>query len=97
MVKTLCRILDEEQPRADGKPYASQITFVADRPGHDRRYAIDHATITAELGWRPSESFETGLRKTVRWYLDHTAWVADVTSGAYRDWVGKHYAAESRP
>ena len=97
VVTLLCRILDQESPRADGKPYSSQITFVADRPGHDRRYAIDHATITAELGWRPSESFETGLRKTVRWYLDHAAWVADVTSGAYRDWVGKHYAAESRP
>ena len=97
VVTLLCRILDQESPRSDGKPYSSQITFVADRPGHDRRYAIDHATITAELGWRPSESFETGLRKTVRWYLDHTDWVADVTSGASRDWVGKHYAAESRP
>ena len=97
VVTLLCRILDQESPRADGKPYSSQITFVADRPGHDRRYAIDHATITAELGWQPSESFETGLRKTVRWYLDHTDWVADVTSGAYREWVGKHYAVESRP
>ena len=95
VVTALCRILDEEHPRADGQPYATQITFVTDRPGHDRRYAIDHAKITAELGWRPSESFETGLRKTVRWYLDHAAWVADVTSGGYRDWVGKHYAAES--
>ena len=97
VVKILCAALDTESPRADGKSYATQITFVKDRAGHDRRYAIDHATITAELGWRPSESFETGLRKTVRWYLDHAAWVADVTSGAYRDWVGKHYAAESRP
>jgi dTDP-glucose 4,6-dehydratase len=96
VVTLLCRILDEEHPRADGKPYATQITFVTDRPGHDRRYAIDHAKITAELGWRPSESFETGLRKTVRWYLDHADWVADVTSGAYRDWVGKHYAASGR-
>ena len=95
VVRALCRILDEEHPRADGQPYATQITFVTDRPGHDRRYAIDHAKITAELGWRPSESFETGLRKTVRWYLDHAAWVADVTSGGYREWVGKHYAAES--
>ena len=95
VVRALCRILDEEQPRADGQPYATQITFVTDRPGHDRRYAIDHAKITAELGWRPSESFETGLRKTVRWYLDHADWVADVTSGGYREWVGKHYAAES--
>jgi dTDP-glucose 4,6-dehydratase len=95
VVTALCRILDEEHPRADGQPYATQITFVTDRPGHDRRYAIDHGKITAELGWRPSESFETGLRKTVRWYLDHAAWVADVTSGGYREWVGKHYAAES--
>ena len=92
VVTMLCRILDEEQPRADGKPYATQITFVADRPGHDRRYAIDHAKIRGELGWRPSESFETGLRKTVRWYLDHAAWVADVTSGAYRDWIDRQYA-----
>ena len=95
VVKLLCGILDEEQPRADGRPYAEQITFVADRPGHDRRYAIDHTKITGELGWQPSDSFETGLRKTVRWYLDHAAWVADVTSGAYRDWVGKQYAAGS--
>jgi dTDP-glucose 4,6-dehydratase len=69
---------------------------VADRPGHDRRYAIDHAKISGELGWRPRESFETGLRKTVRWYLDHAAWVADVTSGAYRDWIDRQYAGTER-
>ncbi len=91
VVNLLCGILDEEHPRADGKSYASQITYVTDRPGHDRRYAINHDKITSELGWRPSESFASGLRKTVRWYLDHGGWVADVTSGAYRDWVGRHY------
>jgi dTDP-glucose 4,6-dehydratase len=93
VVNLLCRILDEDKPRADGKPYATQITYVTDRPGHDRRYAINHEKITSELGWRPSESFDSGLRKTVRWYLDHPQWVADVTSGAYRDWVNSHYAA----
>jgi len=93
VVNLLCTILDEEHPRADGKSYATQITYVTDRPGHDRRYAINHGKITSELGWRPSESFASGLRKTVRWYLDHGGWVADVTSGAYRDWVGRHYTA----
>ncbi len=93
VVNLLCRILDEEEPRADGKSYATQITYVTDRPGHDRRYAIDHGKITSELGWQPSESFESGLRKTVRWYLDHAQWVADVTSGAYRDWINRNYAA----
>lgn len=95
VVNLLCTILDEEHPRADGKSYATQITYVTDRPGHDRRYAINHGKITSELGWRPSESFASGLRKTVRWYLDHGGWVADVTSGAYRDWVGRHYTATS--
>jgi len=92
VVHTLCRILDEERPRADGKPYAEQITYVKDRPGHDRRYAIDARKITDELGWTPAETFETGIRRTVRWYLDHQPWVANVTSGAYRDWIAKHYA-----
>lgn len=95
VVNLLCTILDEEHPRGDGKSYATQITYVTDRPGHDRRYAINHGKITSELGWRPSESFASGLRKTVRWYLDHGGWVADVTSGAYRDWVGRHYTATS--
>jgi dTDP-glucose 4,6-dehydratase len=92
VVHTLCRILDEEQPRTDGKPYAEQITYVKDRPGHDRRYAIDARKITGELGWSPAETFETGIRRTVRWYLDHQPWVANVTSGAYRDWIATHYA-----
>jgi dTDP-glucose 4,6-dehydratase len=94
VVRTLCSLLDELSPRADGRPYSEQITFVADRPGHDRRYAIDAGKIEREFGWKPAETFETGLRKTVRWYLDHPDWVANVTSGAYRDWVGKHYGGQ---
>lgn len=91
VVTTLCAMLDELQPRADGLPYASQITYVTDRPGHDRRYAIDAGKIERELGWKPAETFESGIRKTVQWYLDHPQWVANVTSGAYRDWVKQHY------
>ncbi|MCE4068981.1 MULTISPECIES: dTDP-glucose 4,6-dehydratase [Pseudomonas] len=92
VVHTLCDILDEEQPRTDGRSYREQITFVKDRPGHDRRYAIDASKLERELGWRPAETFETGIRKTVRWYLEHQDWVNNVTSGAYREWVGKQYA-----
>jgi dTDP-glucose 4,6-dehydratase len=92
VVRTLCAILDRESPRPDGRSYAEQITFVKDRPGHDRRYAIDARKIESELGWRPSETFETGLRKTVRWYLDHAEWVRQVTSGEYRTWVATQYA-----
>jgi dTDP-glucose 4,6-dehydratase len=91
VVHTLCAILDELSPRADGKSYREQITFVADRPGHDRRYAIDARKLERELGWRPAETFASGIRKTVQWYLDHPAWVAHVTSGAYRAWLGQHY------
>lgn len=91
VVEALCALLDELQPRSDGESYRSQITFVKDRPGHDRRYAIDAGKIERELGWRPAETFATGLRKTVKWYLDHAEWVADVTSGAYRDWTKMHY------
>jgi dTDP-glucose 4,6-dehydratase len=91
VVRILCAILDEEQPRTDGKSYTSQITYVADRPGHDRRYAIDARKLERELGWKPQETFETGIRKTVRWYLDHQDWVANITSGAYRDWVERQY------
>jgi dTDP-glucose 4,6-dehydratase len=93
VVHTLCDILDELQPRADGQSYRTQITFVKDRPGHDQRYAIDASKLERELGWKPAETFETGIRKTVRWYLDHQAWVQNVTSGAYREWVGKQYGA----
>ncbi|MSQ64853.1 MAG: dTDP-glucose 4,6-dehydratase [Limnohabitans sp.] len=91
VVHTLCALLDELQPRADGNSYAAQITFVKDRAGHDRRYAIDAGKISSELGWRPQETFEAGLRKTVQWYLDNPDWVANVTSGQYRQWVDLHY------
>ncbi len=93
VVRTLCAILDQESPRADGQSYAAQITFVKDRPGHDRRYAIDASKIERELGWRPAETFDTGIRKTVRWYLEHQAWVQNVTSGSYRNWIERQYAA----
>lgn len=92
VVHTLCDILDHEKPRADERSYREQITFVKDRPGHDRRYAIDASRLERELGWRPAETFETGIRKTVRWYLENQTWVTNVTSGAYREWVGKQYA-----
>jgi dTDP-glucose 4,6-dehydratase len=91
IVHAVCALLDEMQARADGKPYAAQINFVADRPGHDRRYAIDARKISDALGWKPAETFETGLRKTVRWYLDHPDWVQEVQSGAYRQWISRQY------
>jgi dTDP-glucose 4,6-dehydratase len=91
VVKTICHILDELKPRSDGKSYAEQITFVTDRPGHDRRYAIDASKIERELGWRPAETFDTGIRKTVQWYLDNPVWVEGVVSGSYRDWLQKQY------
>ncbi len=90
VVETMCRILDEQRP---GRDYRGQIAFVKDRPGHDRRYAIDAAKIQRELGWAPSETFETGLARTVRWYLDNDAWLAAVTSGEYHKWVSLNYAA----
>jgi dTDP-glucose 4,6-dehydratase len=93
VVHTLCTILDELNPRVDGKPYKEQITYVKDRPGHDRRYAIDASKIERELGWKPAETFETGIKKTVQWYLDNQSWVENVTSGAYQNWVGKQYNA----
>ena len=92
IVKTVCALLDELRPKADGSSYATQITYVTDRPGHDRRYAIDARKLEAELGWKPAETFETGIRKTVQWYLDHPQWVQNVQSGAYREWVSKNYA-----
>jgi dTDP-glucose 4,6-dehydratase len=91
VVTTLCDMLDALSPRADGRSYRDQIAFVADRPGHDRRYAIDASKLERELGWKPAETFESAMRKTVRWYLDNQDWVKNVTSGAYRDWVGKQY------
>ena len=91
IVHTVCALLDELRPRADGKPYHLQIAFVTDRPGHDRRYAIDARKIEQQLGWRPAETFASGIRKTVQWYLDNQAWVANVQSGSYRDWLSKQY------
>lgn len=91
VVRQLCALLDELSPRPDGRPYAAQIVHVADRPGHDRRYAVDAGRLRRALGWTPAETFETGLRKTVLWYLSHPRWVADVTSGAYRDWAREQY------
>ena len=91
IVHTVCALLDELRPRPDGKPYKDQITYVTDRPGHDRRYAIDASKIERELGWKPAETFETGIRKTVQWYLDNQPWVENVLSGSYRDWVAQQY------
>jgi len=91
VVRALCGLLDEMSPRADGRSYAQQIAFVADRPGHDRRYAIDASKLRGELGWRAAESFESGIRKTVRWYLDNRDWVQEIASGSYRDWVKTQY------
>ena len=92
VVHTLCELLAKHAPDKD---YTKQITYVTDRPGHDRRYAIDFSKLQNELGWRPTESFATGLEKTVRWYLDHSAWVADVQSGEYKNWVEKNYGARA--
>jgi dTDP-glucose 4,6-dehydratase len=91
VVKTICKILDDTKPRDDGKPYAHQIAFIADRPGHDRRYAIDAAKLERSLGWKPEETFETGIRKTIQWYLDNPMWVLHVNSGEYRHWVDTNY------
>ena len=96
VVRAICALLDELQPRAAGGSYARQITFVRDRPGHDRRYAIDCSKIERELGWKPTESFESGLRKTVAWYLTSADWIAQVTSGQYREWIDLQYGASSR-
>jgi len=92
IVHTICALLDELRPRADGSPYSAQITYVSDRPGHDRRYAIDASKLQRELGWKPAETFDTGIRKTVQWYLDHEDWVVNVQSGAYQHWVAKNYS-----
>ena len=91
-VKKICALLDELTPRPDGCSYAAQITYVQDRPGHDRRYAIDAGKIGCELDWRPAETFETGIRRTVQWYLKNEEWVDNVTSGAYQKWIERQYA-----
>jgi dTDP-glucose 4,6-dehydratase len=93
VVHTLCDLLDEQKPKKQGGSYREQIQFVTDRPGHDRRYAIDSAKIASELDWKPSQTFATGLRKTVQWYLDNESWVDNVTSGAYRQWTQLNYQA----
>jgi dTDP-glucose 4,6-dehydratase len=95
IVHTVCALLDELRPRADGQPYQQQIAYVTDRPGHDRRYAIDARKLERELGWKPAETFETGIRKTVQWYLANPEWVSNIQSGSYRDWVAKNYAGRS--
>ncbi len=95
IVQTICALLDELRPRADGRSYQEQITYVTDRPGHDRRYAIDARKLERELGWKPAETFDTGIRKTVEWYLANQEWVANVQSGGYRDWVAKQYGNEA--
>ena len=91
IVQRICALLDELRPRSDGQPYARQISYVKDRPGHDRRYAIDARKMQQELGWMPAETFDSGIRKTVQWYLEHPDWVQNVQSGAYRDWVATQY------
>jgi dTDP-glucose 4,6-dehydratase len=91
IVNTVCALLDELRPRAGGS-YKALITYVKDRPGHDRRYAIDARKIERELGWKPAETFETGIRKTVQWYLANGDWVQRVQSGAYREWISTQYA-----
>ena len=91
IVQSLCEILDELRPREDGVSYQAQITFVKDRPGHDRRYAIDATKLEKELGWKPSEAFEAGLKKTVLWYLEHQDWVKNIRSGEYLNWLAQHY------
>lgn len=91
VVQTICAQLDTLRPRSDGQGYAKQITFVTDRPGHDWRYAIDARKIQRELGWQPQETFETGIKKTIQWYLDHDAWLQKVMSGEYRQWVSQQY------
>jgi dTDP-glucose 4,6-dehydratase len=91
VVYTLCDLLDQLRPRASGS-YREQITYVKDRPGHDRRYAIDARKLERDLGWRPADTFETGMKKTVRWYLNNQAWSDDVASGEYRRWVENNYA-----
>ena len=91
VVHTICDLLDEMVPKAGS--YRDQITYVADRPGHDRRYAIDASKMSSELAWQPQETFESGIRKTVQWYLDNQQWVSNVKSGAYQSWIEQHYSA----
>jgi dTDP-glucose 4,6-dehydratase len=96
VVDMLCDVLDELRPRACGRSYRELKTFVSDRPGHDRRYAIDATKIERELGWRPAETFASGLRKTIEWYLDHPQWIANVQNGHYREWMHKNYEVRAK-
>jgi dTDP-glucose 4,6-dehydratase len=96
VVQTICALLDELVPASPYRPHAQLITYVKDRPGHDRRYAIDARKIERELAWKPEESFETGMRKTIEWYLSHAAWVASVTGTAYQEWVATNYSDRKR-
>ena len=96
MVRTVCAVLDELRPDSPYRPHRDLIEFVKDRPGHDRRYAIDSSKIERELGWKAEVSFEKGIRETVSWYLAHQEWVSAITSGAYRDWITTQYAARGR-
>jgi dTDP-glucose 4,6-dehydratase len=95
VVESICSILDELCPNDPVLPHRKLITYVEDRPGHDRRYAIDASKLARELGWQPRETFESGLRKTIEWYLEHGAWIREVTSGAYRQWMATHYSTQS--
>ena len=97
VVHTLCDMLDQLKPRADGASYRAQITYVKDRPGHDRRYAIDARKLERELGWKPAETFQSGIAKTVQWYLANQEWVADVQSGGYANWVAANYFNRENP
>ena len=94
VVQSICSSLDEMYPQSAFKPHASLISFVKDRPGHDRRYAIDCKKINQELGWSPTETFESGLKKTIEWYMSNSDWIASVRSGAYRQWIDSHYGAD---
>lgn len=94
IVNEICVLLDRVCPNSPFTPHSSLITHVKDRAGHDRRYAIDCSKIEKELGWRPKETFETGLEKTIRWYLENSEWVESVQTGSYRDWVNRHYSIE---
>ena len=91
VVELICKYLDAIKPRADGKSYAKQITFIKDRPGHDLRYAIDASKIENELNWRPKETFETGIKKTINWYLENEIWVKHIKTGNYKEWINNHY------
>jgi dTDP-glucose 4,6-dehydratase len=93
IVDFICKTLDQIRPRKDGKSYLELKRHVSDRPGHDRRYAINATKITSQLGWKPQETFETGMIKTINWYLDNLDWVLNVTSGQYQKWISKHYEA----